>query len=502
MTEIKVPRPQAGQRVEIVPSAEGRLALAFALQDAGIVRQGSDLVFMFPDGGSVVLVGFYDLPADHLPEFAVDGVVVSGEEFFAALNNPDLMPAAGQLTAPHTGSLDALDFNGAPPSLVGGLDHLPGTGGSGRDLFGESGGGRQAGDFGGGPVIPGTPSPAPRGGDNPMPPQQPAPDHSVRLEALAQQDQSGQSRPGPGGPAPVAQTLEVHEAGLASGSAPGTGASADGGLRVFAPDGVGSIVINGVTVWANGRLAQDSVDVPGGTLSVAFDPRSGALTYAYQLDTALDHGTDSLTNDVTVTVTDRDGDRAQATLHLTVEDDSPRIESFAATATDQIAPTASGNVLAGAAAGADGAHFAWTSEAQSAYGTVTLNADGAYSFTAGGDAAKALGAGQSVQQSFSYSYTDADGDAATGTLTITISGTNDAPEVAASTATVAEDTAQVTGILPAPTDVDSTDTPFYEPQTNTAGSYGSFTLAADGTYTYTLNNNLAAVQALGVNETL
>lgn len=167
MTEIKVPRPQAGQRVEIVPSAEGRLALAFALQDAGIVRQGSDLVFMFPDGGSVVLVGFYDLPADHLPEFAVDGVVVSGEEFFAALNNPDLMPAAGQLTAPHTGSLDALDFNGAPPSLVGGLDHLPGTGGSGRDLFGESGGGRQAGDFGGGPVIPGTPSPAPRGGGQP-----------------------------------------------------------------------------------------------------------------------------------------------------------------------------------------------------------------------------------------------------------------------------------------------------------------------------------------------
>ncbi|WP_257243083.1 beta strand repeat-containing protein [Desulfovibrio legallii] len=75
--------------------------------------------------------------------------------------------------------------------------------------------------------------------------------------------------------------------------------------------------------------------------------------------------------------------------------------------------------------------------------------------------------------------------------------------MAASTATIAEDATQpFSGTLPAPTDVDSTDTPTYVPQEGTVGQYGSFTLAADGTYTYTLNNNLAAVQALGVNETL
>ena len=74
MSEIKIFRPQAGQRVEITPTAEGRLALDFVPQDATIARQGEDLVFSFPDGGTVVLVGFYDLPADHLPEFAVDGV--------------------------------------------------------------------------------------------------------------------------------------------------------------------------------------------------------------------------------------------------------------------------------------------------------------------------------------------------------------------------------------------------------------------------------------------
>ena len=74
--------------------------------------------------------------------------------------------------------------------------------------------------------------------------------------------------------------------------------------------------------------------------------------------------------------------------------------------------------------------------------------------------------------------------------------------MAASTASVAEDTTQVTGTLPAPTDVDSTDTPTYVAQTETAGQYGSFTLSADGSYTYTLDNDLAAVQALGVNDTL
>ena len=501
MSEIKIFRPQAGQRVEITPTAEGRLALDFVPQDATIARQGEDLVFSFPDGGTVVLVGFYDLPADHLPEFAVDGVAISGEAFFAALNNPDLMPAAGFLNAPHTGGLDALEFNDASLTLLEGLKTLGGLNFS-SNRFGETGGG-QRGFSDGGSAIPGTPSPTPKGGPGAVPPP-PPPDHGVRLEVLEQQGGPGHGGPGHGGPGPVVQTLEVREAGLVSGGN-AQEAAAVGGLRVAAPDGVGRIVVNNVTVWTGGRLVADSVDVPGGTLSVGFDPRSGQLTYTYTLQEALTHpqGADSLTNEVTVTVTDRDGDSAQATLQLTVDDDAPSIAARVAdTATDKTDPTADGNVLTGAVAGADGAHFAWTSEAQSDYGTVSLNADGSYSFMVSGDKAAALGAGQSVDQTFTYAYTDNDGDTAAGTLTITITGANDAPTVAAATASVAEDTTQVTGTLPAPTDVDSTDTPTYVAQTGTAGQYGSFTLSADGSYTYTLNNNLAAVQALGVNDTL
>ncbi|WP_303193348.1 VCBS domain-containing protein, partial [uncultured Desulfovibrio sp.] len=429
MSEIKIFRPQAGQRVEITPTAEGRLALDFVPQDATIARQGEDLVFSFPDGGTVVLVGFYDLPADHLPEFAVDGVAISGEAFFAALNNPDLMPAAGFLNAPHTGGLDALEFNDASLTLLEGLKTLGGLNFS-SNRFGETGGG-QRGFSDGGSAIPGTPSPTPKGGPGAVPPP-PPPDHGVRLEVLEQQGGPG---PGHGGPGPVVQTLEVREAGLVSGGN-AQEAAAVGGLRVAAPDGVGRIVVNNVTVWTGGRLVADSVDVPGGTLSVGFDPRSGQLTYTYTLQEALTHpeGADSLTNEVTLTVMDRDGDSAQATLQLTVDDDAPSIAARVAdTATDKTAPTADGNVLTGAVAGADGAHFAWTSEALSDYGTVSLNADGSYSFMVSGDKAAALGAGQSVDQTFTYAYTDNDGDTATGTLTITIRGTNDAPTVAAST---------------------------------------------------------------------
>ena len=524
MSEIKIFRPQAGQHVEITPTAEGRLALDFVPQDATIARQGEDLVFSFPDGGTVVLVGFYDLPADHLPEFAVDGVAISGEAFFAALNNPDLMPAAGFLNAPHTGGLDALEFNDASLTLLEGLKTLGGLNFS-SNRFGETGGG-QRGFSDGGSAIPGTPSPTPKGGPGAVPPP-PPPDHGVRLEVLEQQGGPGHGGPGHGGPGPVVQTLEVREAGLVGGGN-AQEAAAVGGLRVAAPDGVGRIVVNNVTVWTGGRLVADSVDVPGGTLSVGFDPRSGQLTYTYKLQEALTHpqGADSLTNEVTVTVTDRDGDSAQATLQLTVDDDAPSIAARVAdTATDKTDPTASGNVLTGAVAGADGAHFAWTSEAQSDYGTVSLNADGSYSFMVSGDKAAALGAGQSVDQTFTYAYTDNDGDTATNNLTITIRGTNDAPVISTSgwsnSSAVTEDgTTSISGTATV-TDVDDTSHTFtlsaggvtgqtlYVKADGSVGGYtisatapadgdylGTLSVDADGNYGFVLNNGASSVQAL------
>ena len=70
-------------------------------------------------------------------------------------------------------------------------------------------------------------------------------------------------------------------------------------------------------------------------------------------------------------------------------------------------------------------------------------------------------------------------------------------------ATIAEDTvAPVTGnVLTNDTDVDG-DALTVTTTGAQAGTYGTVTIAADGSYSYALNNANPAVQALGVGETL
>ncbi|MCF7719048.1 retention module-containing protein, partial [Aeromonas jandaei] len=60
------------------------------------------------------------------------------------------------------------------------------------------------------------------------------------------------------------------------------------------------------------------------------------------------------------------------------------------------------------------------------YGTLTIRADGSYSFNANGADAQKLAAGQPANVVFTYTATDGT-ESLTSTLTITITGTNDAP---------------------------------------------------------------------------
>ncbi|MBL8454037.1 MAG: VCBS domain-containing protein, partial [Zoogloea sp.] len=128
------------------------------------------------------------------------------------------------------------------------------------------------------------------------------------------------------------------------------------------------------------------------------------------------------------------------------------------------------------------------------YGSLLIHADGSYTYTPGA-AAQALNTGDSVQDVFSYQLSDGS-LTATANLSITVIGAND-PAVITGTAagTVKEDTAgqlTVTGTLTA-TDVDSSTS--FSPA-NATGTYGSFSMAANGTWTYALNNAAANVQAL------
>ena len=88
------------------------------------------------------------------------------------------------------------------------------------------------------------------------------------------------------------------------------------------------------------------------------------------------------------------------------------------------------------------------------------------------------------------------------TLTITINGTNDAPTVAASSASLTEHQGLVGGTLPAPHDVDANDTLNFIEQHNAPGQYGRFSVDAAGNYTYVLDYAAPDLQHLAEGQQL
>ncbi|WP_294193296.1 VCBS domain-containing protein, partial [uncultured Sphingomonas sp.] len=142
-----------------------------------------------------------------------------------------------------------------------------------------------------------------------------------------------------------------------------------------------------------------------------------------------------------------------------------------------------------------------------AYGTLVVNPDGSYTFTPNDAAINAL-TGTLVLE-YTISATDgsnADNATGTGTFTITLNGVDDAPVTGGDiTASVTEDAVAsgttnlvATGTL---TVIDpDTDQSTYQPQTLT-GTYGTFVIAADGSYTYTADNTQRSIQEIGQGDT-
>jgi T1SS-143 domain-containing protein len=143
-------------------------------------------------------------------------------------------------------------------------------------------------------------------------------------------------------------------------------------------------------------------------------------------------------------------------------------------------PSASGNVATGVAG---------------TWGTLTLNGDGSYTYVPAA-AAQSLDAGETVSDIFTYSISDGRGGSATATITVSVVGADDPTTIAGTlSGTVQEDAStSATGTLSA-TDPD-VGTRNFSAQTNTAGTYGTFSIGTTGTWTYTLTNAAANVQAL------
>lgn len=423
--DIRLAKPAAGT-TQTVPSApDGRFIFDFPADAATLTRNGDDLVLTFEDGAAIQLQGFYTTYSkEEMPSFQVDGVEISGQDFFAALDE-DLMPAAG----PASGSSAARggrynEYGGS--DLLDGLDHL------GRLDIGFDGGTQLATDT----VEPSPYSEVDHGVTvTPSTPGTDPDDPSIPVQ--------GEDFP----PTMPHDVLQVDESALDGGSGGGS-ATAAGSMRVSAPDGVAIITIGGGVVWQNGALTGNPVLTDEGHLDVTgFDGTN--LTYTYTLTgSTQEHAklnaggeNDAIAHEMAVVVTDRDGDSGSAVIRVEITDDVPTIKSFERDVTEGATAPVEGNALEGSAAGADGADFAWTNPGQQGqYGTITLNPNGSYSYTLDNNNAevKALTDGQRLTEEFTYTYTDADGDVAEGKVTISINGVDNGVEVGSGTLTVYE----------------------------------------------------------------
>ena len=141
------------------------------------------------------------------------------------------------------------------------------------------------------------------------------------------------------------------------------------------------------------------------------------------------------------------------------------------------------------------------------YGTLTLMANGTWSYALN-DAdpdTNALAQGQAASDAFTYTMADANGASSTAALTIAITGANDAPvavddsnggDAVIESGVVAGDPSAAGNVLTNDTDIDTGDTRTVTAVNGSApnvgaplvGIYGTLTLMANGTWTYALND--------------
>ncbi|OCH61941.1 RTX toxin, partial [Aliivibrio fischeri] len=137
------------------------------------------------------------------------------------------------------------------------------------------------------------------------------------------------------------------------------------------------------------------------------------------------------------------------------------------------------------------------------YGQFTLDQNGHWTYTLdnSNNTVNGLKEGAELVDTITVKVTDSFGEVSEKEVEITIEGTNDAPSLSgALTGTVIEDqTTTIEGQLNS-SDPDVGDIHAWN-LVNGVGQYGSLTMNSSGRWTYTLMNSLAAIQALGPNDT-
>ena len=237
---------------------------------------------------------------------------------------------------------------------------------------------------------------------------------------------------------------------------PETAGPTAGSFTISAPAGLDHITIGG-TSFTPGQLADPAyraahpIDTVEGTLIVTgYNPTTGVVSYTY--DPKVQNFNGDVADSIPVVVTDVLGHDSPANaIDITITDSKPvAVNDTNSISEDAVPNSVTGNVLTGTAGvGADtvGADVNATpitpvSNLALAHGSLTLGADGQYTYTLNNadPAVNGLNDGQTLTDSYVYTLTDGDGSSTTATLTITINGHNDAPVAKPVQAVGSEDT--------------------------------------------------------------
>ena len=316
-------------------------------------------------------------------------------------------------------------------------------------------------------------------------------------------------------------TTTVYESGLNDGTEASTNKETTSGTISFtSPDGL---------------AVSDAIKLGGHTLTTTNQTFSDGLTARYEYNAATGTGTiyysytlpaktsgDNTTATFAVEIKDADGDSATAgNLVINIVDDAPITVADTGSVTEGALLTkdAASGVLSNDQSGADGwaigggvvgvakGNTGTTSSTgvgtsiTGDYGTLTLNANGSYSYKADPNKITA-----NVQDVFTYTVRDADGDLKTSTLTINVQDVTVNPLT--TVGSVREDGIDANGTQPAGTDASSSSNIINgdlnlqtgwtaQAKTGTTAN-GTYTVNSDGTYSFTLTS---ATKDLAGNET-
>ncbi|MCV6620753.1 MAG: retention module-containing protein, partial [Cellvibrionaceae bacterium] len=330
--------------------------------------------------------------------------------------------------------------------------------------------------------------------------------------------------PGPDGSGANQNT--VSEAGLPNGTSAGDGSNiTEGAIQYFAGDGAATVQIAGTDIIVNGELQVSEVQGQFGRLIIT-SVDANNINYRYELDQATDHSQGAVQENFSVLISDSDGNAADdisSTLSIEILDDTPIAQdqndavdvSLQATGNvitaqdvaagdanntdgvaDQLGADGAGAAVVVGVVSGDSAEQSNTGVGQtivSDKGTMVLNADGSYQYTAN--------PGAFGEDTFSYTMQDADGSTDVATLVINVDAANildDGNE----TATLLSGETNSGNVLANTDNPDGPDpavvtsfvfngTEYQAGESVTVAGVGSLTINADGSYSFGASSGFA-----------